>query len=90
VARVASWFGVLARDLSPAAAQAPRALRPAWSRRVVLCALVVLGLGTLDLYQHYRLSPGAAAALSVARALPLWCACRARWRGGGWSWRRRR
>jgi signal transduction histidine kinase len=46
--------------------------RPPWPRRVVLaCALVVLVLGTLDLYQHYRLSPEASLALSVARALPL-------------------
>jgi signal transduction histidine kinase len=76
VARVAvSWLRVLARDLSPAAvpAQTPLlAVRSRWSRWAVLtCALVVLGLGTLDLYQHYRLSPGASVALSVARALPL-------------------
>jgi signal transduction histidine kinase len=46
--------------------------RPPWPRRVVLaCALVVLGLGTLDLYQHYRLSPEASLALSAARAVPL-------------------
>jgi signal transduction histidine kinase len=82
--RVASWLEVLARDLSPAAAQAPQAPRPAWSRRVVLlCALVVLGLGTLDLYQHYRLSPGAAVALSVARALPL-VVCLSRPMAGWW------
>jgi signal transduction histidine kinase len=65
----------LASDVSPAAVLAPTPVlagRSAWSRRAVLaCALVVLGLGTLDLYQHYRLSPGASAALSVARALPL-------------------
>jgi signal transduction histidine kinase len=76
VARVAvSWLRALARDLSPAAVPAPTPLlaaRPLWSRRAVLtCAVVVLGLGTLDLYQHYRLSPGASLALSVARALPL-------------------
>jgi hypothetical protein len=73
VARVAvSWSRALARDLSPAAVPAPFAARSAWSRRAVLtCALVVLGLGSLDLVQHYSLSPGASVALSVARALPL-------------------
>lgn len=46
-------------------------------------ALVVLGLGTLDLYQHYRLSPGASLALSVARALPL-VVCLSRPMAGWW------
>jgi len=50
---------------------------------VLAFALVVLGLGTLDLYQHYRLSPGASLALSVARALPL-VVCLSRPLAGWW------
>jgi len=50
---------------------------------VLAFALVVLGLGTLDLYQHYRLSPGASLALSVARALPL-VVCLSRPMAGWW------
>jgi signal transduction histidine kinase len=62
----------LARDLSAVAAPAPTPELAPWSRRAVLtCALLVLGLGTLDLYQHYRLSLAASVALSAARALPL-------------------
>jgi signal transduction histidine kinase len=84
---VVSWLRARARDLSPGAAPAPTAVlaaRPAWSRRAVLtCAVVVLGLGTLDLYQHYRLSLAASAALSVARALPL-VVCLARPLAGWW------
>jgi signal transduction histidine kinase len=86
MARVAvSWLRVLARDLSPAAVPPPPlGTRSAWSRRAVLtCALVVLGLGTLDLYQHYRLSLGASVALSVARALPL-VVCLSRPMAGWW------
>jgi signal transduction histidine kinase len=88
VARVAvSWLRALARDLAPAAVPAPTpvlAARPAWSRRVVLtCALVVLGLGTLDLYQHYQLSLAASVALSLARALPL-VVCLSRPLAGWW------
>jgi signal transduction histidine kinase len=88
VARVAvSWLRALASDLSPAAVPAPTPLpaaRSAWSRRALLtCAVVVLGLGTLDLYQHYRLSPGASVALSVARALPL-VVCLSRPMTGWW------
>ncbi len=76
MARVAvSWLQTLASDLSPSAVPAPTpvlAARPRGSRWAVLtCVLVVLGLGTLDLDQHYRLSPGASLGLSVARALPL-------------------
>ena len=67
----ASWWRTLGRDLSPAAAPL-RASLSARSRWVVLaCALVVLGLGTLDLFQHHRLGLGASVALSAARALPL-------------------
>jgi hypothetical protein len=44
---------------------------------------MVLGLGTLDLYQHYRLSLGASVALSLARALPL-VVCLARPLAGWW------
>ena len=88
VARVAVfWLRALARDLSPRAVPAPTpvlAARPAWSRwAVLICALVVLGLGTLDLYQHYRLSLAASVALSVARALPL-AVCLARPLAGWW------
>jgi signal transduction histidine kinase len=50
---------------------------------VLTCAVVVLGLGTLDLYQHYRLSLAASVALSVARALPL-VVCLARPLAGWW------
>jgi signal transduction histidine kinase len=84
-ARVAvSWLRVVARDLSPAAAPAPTPELASWSRRAVLtCALVVLGLGTLDLYQHYRLSLAASVALSVARALPL-VVCLSRPLAGWW------
>jgi signal transduction histidine kinase len=84
---VASWLRARARDLSPGAAPAPTpvfAARPAWSRWAVLtCVVVVLGLGTLDLYQHYRLSLAASVALSVARALPL-VVCLARPLAGWW------
>jgi signal transduction histidine kinase len=88
VARVAvSWLRALAGDLSPAAVPAPTpalARRSVWSRWAVLtCALVVLGLGTLDLYQHYRLSAGASVALSIARALPL-VVCLSRPMAGWW------
>jgi signal transduction histidine kinase len=85
-ARVAvSWLRVLAHDLSPAAMPAPPlAARSGWSRRAVLaCAVVVLGLGSLDLYQHYRLSAGASVALGVARALPL-LVCLSRPLAGWW------
>ena len=85
VARVAaSWLRVVARDLSPAAVPAPPPVPPTRARLAVLaCALVVLGLGTLDLYQHYRLSLAASAALSVARALPL-VVCLSRPLAGWW------
>jgi signal transduction histidine kinase len=88
VARVAvAWLRASARDLSPRAVPAPTpvlAARPPWSRWAVpTCALMVLGLGTLDLYQHYRLSLGASVALSLARALPL-VVCLARPLAGWW------
>jgi signal transduction histidine kinase len=85
VARAAvSWLRVVARDLSPAALPAPPPVHPTRARPAVLaCALVVLGLGTLDLYQHYRLSLAASAALSVARALPL-VVCLSRPLAGWW------
>jgi signal transduction histidine kinase len=85
VARVAvSWLPAVARDLSPAAAPAPPAVPSTWARRAVLaCALAVLGLGTLDLYQHYRLSLAASVALSLARALPL-VVCLSRPLAGWW------
>jgi signal transduction histidine kinase len=72
VARVAaSWWRTLGSDLSPVPAPA----HASWGRRarwtVLACALVVLGLGTLDLFQHYRLGLGASVALSAARAVPL-------------------
>jgi signal transduction histidine kinase len=72
VARVAaSWWRTLGGDLSPVPAPA----HASWGRRVrwtvLACALVVLGLGTLDLFQHYRLGLGASVALSAARAVPL-------------------
>jgi signal transduction histidine kinase len=72
VARAAAaWWRTLRSDLSPA----PAPSRASWGRRarwaVLACALVVLGLGTLDLVQHYRLGLGAAVALSAARAVPL-------------------
>jgi signal transduction histidine kinase len=68
---VASWLRTLGQDLSPTTAPLG-ASGSGWSRRAVLaCALVVLGLGTLDLYQHYRLGLGASVALGAARALPL-------------------
>jgi hypothetical protein len=72
VTRVAaSWLRTLGQDLSPTAAPLG-ASGSGWSRRAVLaCALVVLGLGTLDLFQHYRLDLGASVALGAARALPL-------------------
>ena len=38
---------------------------------LAVLAAAVLGLGTLDLYQHYRLGLAAAAGLSVLRAAPL-------------------
>jgi signal transduction histidine kinase len=72
VARVAvSWWRTLGSDLAPR----PASAHGSWGRRarwtVVACALVVLGLGTLDLFQHYRLGLGASVALSAARAVPL-------------------
>jgi len=74
-ARVAvSWLRVLAHDLSPAAMPAPPlAARSGWSRRAVLaCAVVVPGLGSLDLYQHYRLSAGASVLVCLSRPLAGW------------------
>ena len=66
-----SWLLALARDLSPFGAPAPPPRSRWWRWSVWACALVVLGLGTLDLDQHYQLSPGASLALSAARALPI-------------------
>jgi len=87
----AGWLRMLGRDLSPLAApgpEPPRRERTGWWRwspraTVALCAVAVLGFGTLDLYQHYRLSVGAAAALSAARALPL-LLCLSRPLAGWW------
>jgi len=51
----------------------PLAARSGWSRRAVLaCAVVVLGLGSLDLYQHYRLSAGASVLVCLSRPLAGW------------------
>jgi signal transduction histidine kinase len=77
--RAAGWLRTVARDLSQWTAPGPeppageRTGRRWWSPRaaVALCALAVLGFGTLDLYQHYRLSLAAAFLLSAARAVPL-------------------
>ncbi len=71
-ARVAaSWLRTLAGDLSPFAVATPAPRSRWWRWGVPASALAVLGLGTLDLDQHYRLSPGASLALSAARALPI-------------------
>jgi hypothetical protein len=50
---------------------------------VLARGVVVLGLGALDLYQHYRLSSAASAGLSVTRALPL-VVCLSRPMAGWW------
>ncbi len=82
-----SWLLTVARDLSPAGNRslAPdRAPIKTWPQRAVLgLAVAVLGLGTLDLYQHYQLSPAASLALSAARALPL-LVCLSRPMTGWW------
>jgi CheY-like chemotaxis protein len=67
----ASWLRTLGQDLSPAAAPLGASGSGWWRRAVLTCALVVLGLGTLDLFQHYRLGLGASATLGAARALPV-------------------
>jgi hypothetical protein len=85
----ASWLRTLGQDLSPAAAPLGASGSGWWRRAVLTCALVVLGLGTLDLFQHYRLGLGASVALGAPERCPCWCACTARWPGGGSSWRRR-
>jgi signal transduction histidine kinase len=66
-----SRLRLLSSDLSPFAPVAPAPLSRRWRWSLAAGAVVVFGLGTLDLTQHYRLSPGASLALSAARALPL-------------------
>lgn len=84
---VGFWVRTLARDLSPAgngSLTPGPAVSKSWSYRAVLvCAVGVFGLGTLDLYQHYQLSTGASLALGAARALPL-LVCLSRPMTGWW------